>query len=489
MKKTTMKAKVFAAILAAVTACSVTTAAMATTVSAAQLETTQTFENNMKKVGVDAADAAFDTIADLIPGGKILISPFKSVFHIGVDDPDPMEEIGKKLDLIDNKLDQIDSKLEDLNESINKNTQWMAEKIQNTADMSDLRSDFKGLSPQVAKFIKDVKAAETNKNLNKAQKIMRLAALTDSSRYDSITTYVYNIMKSMDGTDPAYVDMFKALYTRSAIKKMFAREAYREALPTAQALTAQYVYAVMLMQECQTAAKAVSQFKAEDIASLGEYELGLYKSFDQYRHSLDDSEPAAALVAAANGVNRFKEKYDRPAYINKNASTTGRYFELGNSSGYEYVWTKTNSNHLDIEGKVKSNSLSASELGTIAAYVRENYKDRSLYEFLVDDMGVKSNISSNSYMIVGDKINVSKTRNKSIDKSFNGTYDCIGYDRVGSIQAIKMNDKSKTVTNLTLYTYQSWDDDWCSWLLGTYYDFRTSSADLKYINMLRVYNA
>ena len=65
MKKTTMKAKVFAAILAAVTACSVTTAAMATTVSAAQLETTQTFENNMKKVGVDAADAAFFRFAVL----------------------------------------------------------------------------------------------------------------------------------------------------------------------------------------------------------------------------------------------------------------------------------------------------------------------------------------------------------------------------------------------------------------------------------------
>lgn len=115
----------------------------------------------------------------------------------------------------------------------------MAEKIENTADMSELRSDFKGLSPQVAKLVKDVKAAETQPNTNKTQKIMRLAAITDTNRYDKVTTYVYNIQKSMDGVDPAYADMYKALYTRLALNKMFAREAYNEALPTAEALTAQ----------------------------------------------------------------------------------------------------------------------------------------------------------------------------------------------------------------------------------------------------------
>ena len=43
---------------------------------------------------------------------------------------------------------------------------------------------------------------------------MRLAALTDTTRFDNITTYVYNIMKAMNGADPAYVDMFKALYAK-----------------------------------------------------------------------------------------------------------------------------------------------------------------------------------------------------------------------------------------------------------------------------------
>ena len=189
-KKHSFKTRLIATALSAITILSVGAMSFSTasvTASAASIEETG------KKIGIDAADAAFDTIADLFPGGKIVLSPFKTLFHAGVDDKDPMEIMSEKLDQIDNKLDQLDQKLDDLNENINKNTEWMAQKVQNTADMSELRSDFKGLSPQLAKFVKDVKAIETNKNLNKTQKIMRLAALTDSTRYDNITTYVYTL--------------------------------------------------------------------------------------------------------------------------------------------------------------------------------------------------------------------------------------------------------------------------------------------------------
>ena len=250
MKKTSkIRTRILAAILSAAAIFSVFTMTVTTaTVSA----NAASIEETGKKIGIDAADAAFDTIADLFPGGKIVLSPFKTLFHAGVDDKDPMEIMAEKLDQIDNKLDQLDQKLDDLNENINKNTQWMAQKVQNTADMSELRADFKGLSPQLVKFVKDVKAVETNKNLNKTQKIMRLAALTDTQRFDNITTYVYNIMKSMGGTDPTYVDMFKALYTKEALSSMFAREAYKAALPTAEALLTQYVSAVALMQ-CRSA--------------------------------------------------------------------------------------------------------------------------------------------------------------------------------------------------------------------------------------------
>ena len=489
MKKTSIKHRVMAAFLATAAALSIctvamTSTAMTVTVSAASIEETG------KKLGIDAADAAFDTIGDLFPGGKILISPFKSLFHVGVDDKDPMEIMSEKLDQMDSKLDKLSEKLDDLNENINKNTEWMAQKVQNTADMSELRADFKGLSAQLAKFVKDVKAIETNPQLNKTQKIMRLAALTDTTRFDSITTYVYNIMKSMDGTDPSYVDMFKALYTKEAINSMFAREAYKAALPTAEALLTQYVSAVALMQECQMAVKAVADFDKTNIDELNTtYDLNLYTNFDLYRHFLDDNDASMALTSAAIGAKNFQIRYDKPVYINKNAETAGRAVTLNYSSGYQYVWSKDKSDHIDIEGKVKSNALTTSELTKIADHVRTKFPTRSMYEYLVTDMGIKSNLTGDCYIVLSDKVNVSKTRNSKIDKSLNDVYDVKGYDRLGTVKAIRMGDRSKNVVDLKLFSYQSWDDDWMSWMLGTYYDIDTSTADLFYVKVVRVFNA
>ena len=489
MKKTNIKNRVMAAVLATAAALSICTVAMTSTTMSVTVNAAS-IEETGKKIGIDAADAAFDTIADLFPGGKIVLSPFKTLFHAGVDDKDPMEIMSEKLDQIDNKLDQLDQKLDDLNENINKNTEWMAQKVQNTADMSELRADFKGLSPQLAKFVKDVKAIETNPKLNKTQKIMRLAALTDTARFDSITTYVYNIMKSMDGTDPAYVDMFKALYTKEAINSMFAREAYKAALPTAEALLTQYVSAVALMQECQTAVKAVAEFKSEDIEALGTgSDLNLYINFDQYRHSLDDNDASMALTSAAIGAKNFQIRYDKPVYINKNAETAGRAVTLNYSSGYQYVWSKDKSDHIDIEGKVKSNALTTSELTKIADHVRTKFPTRSMYEYLVTDMGIKSNLTGDCYIVLSDKVNVSKTRNSKIDKSLNDVYDVKGYDRLGTVKAIRIGDRSKNVVDLKLFSYQSWDDDWMEWMFGTYYDIDTSTADLFYVKVVRVFNA
>ena len=489
MKKTSIKNRVMTAVLATAAALSICTVAMTSTAMTVTVNAASVEEFG-KKVGIDAADAAFDTLGDLFPGAKIVFSPFKTLFHAGMDDKDPMEIMSEKLDQMDNKLDKLSEKLDDLNENINKNTEWMAQKVQNTADMSELRADFKGLSPQLAKFVKDVKAIETNPKLNKTQKIMRLAALTDTTRFDSITTYVYNIMKSMDGTDPAYVNMFRALYAKEAINSMFAREAYKAALPTAEALLTQYVSAVALMQECQTAVKAVSEFKKEDIEALGTgSDLNLYINFDLYRHSLDNNDASDALAAAAKGAKNFKTKYDRAAFINKNAETSGREITLDYNEGCQYVWSTNRSDHLDIEGKVKANALTTAELSRIADHVRIKYSSKTLYDYLMIDMGISGCMDSDSYIILSDKVSVSKTRNEKLDKSLNGIYNVIGYDRVGTVKAIRMGDSSKSVVDLKLFSYQTWDDDWCSWMFGTDYDIDTSTANLENVNIVRVFNA
>ena len=490
MRKGTFKIRVFAAALTAASVFGPAATAFNFTSYAAE---ENIFTENGKQIGIEFADAAFDTIADLFPGGKLVLAPFKTLFHAGVDDKDPMEVISEKLGNMDNKLNQLDQKLTDLNNNINRNTQWMAGKMQNIADLSDLRADFKGLSPEVAKFVKDVKAIETNKNLTKSQKIMQLAALTDSARYDRITTYVHNIKKAMEAKDVVYVDMFKALYTKAALTKMFAREAYREAYPVAEALTMQYAAAVALMQECQVAVKAVAAFDENNIAELGTgKDLALYKGFNLYRHSMDEDDAKEALAAAAEGVKRFKE-YDKPVYINKDAETKGKVVKLGQSEGYEYIWNKKNGKNLGIEEKVKANALTTAELTEIADYVRANYPGKSLYDFLVKDMGIKSDIDKRSYIILSDKINISKKRNESLDRTFPSELwgscyrDCRGYDRKGTVKAIKVSDTKVEVVDLTIFTYKSWDNHELSVLWGVTYDFRELDGSSSYVRMVRVF--
>ena len=486
-KTNTFKTRIIATALSAITIFSVG----AMTMTSANAAVSEEFKSTMKTAGIETADAALETVADLIPGGKILLAPFKSVFHTAVDDEDPSAAIGNKLDKVDGKLDQLDSKLGDLEKNINKNTQWMGEKIQNTADMSDLKNDFKGLSPKAAKLVKDVKAAETQPNTNNTQKIMRLAAITDTNRYDQATDYVYNIQKSMDGADPAYVDMYKALYTKSALNKMFAREAYKEALPVNQALTAQYVYSVALMQECQTAVKAVANFNAKDIEALKEgdgKEYNMYQSFNIHRHLMDDNDPADALVSAAIGAKNFKTKYNRVSFINKTADTAGKEVTFGQSEGYEYKFE--NSKNFNVEAKVKENALTTKELNTIADYVRDNFKNKSLYDFFTKDLEIKANFTKNSYMIVSDKISVSKTRNENLDRKFFGHgYDFSGYDRKGTVKAIKLSDTDVKKVDLTTYTYESFDDEFLSFMFDPRCDLVEQNAYGYYIRMLRVFNA
>lgn len=447
-RKHSFKTRFIAGILSAITIFSVASVSVTSVSAAKKIE--------VEEIGINAADEAFNAIGDLVPGGKILLSPFKTLFHAGVDSPDPLDEISDKLDNVDNKLDQLDSKLDDLNANINKNTQWMGQKIQNTADMSELRSDFRNLSPQVAKLVKDVKAVETNPKLNKTQKIMRLATITDTQRYDNVTTYVYNIQKAMDGSDSAYVDMYKALYTKYALTRMFAREAYRDALPTAQALTAQYVYAAVLMDECQTASKAVAQFTDKDIEALGS-DSRLYDAFDIYRHSLDNADPEQALIAAANGAKKFKANYDRPAYINKDPNTSGKAICFGTKSGYAYAnGTPMSINYKDV---TDSNALTPQELNNIADYIRTNYPGRSINEVLCEDLGI-SRGDNQCYIIVNADLIDTKTRNTSID--FRPSWGASlreGYDRTKSVKAIFMCDRGVKVENLLLYTYHSWDID------------------------------
>ena len=139
-----------------------------------------------------------------------------------------------------------------------------------------------------------------------------------------------------------------------------------------------------------------------------------------------------------------------------------------------------------MEQNVRDNNLTTKELTAIAYYVRTSFKNKSLYEFFTKDLGVKANFGKNGYMVVSDKISVSKTRNEGLDKCFNDDYDYSAFDRKGTIKAIRLSDKAVKVTDLTLFKYVSYDDRF-SFIFDVDEDIKTTNAFAYYVRVFKVY--
>ena len=402
-----------------------------------------------KKLALKGADAAFDTVGKAVPGTGILLAPVKALFHAGLDEPDPLQMINSRLQDMDSKLDEMSEKLCSLDSGINRNTQWMGNKIENCADLSDLRNDFRNLSPEASKLVRDISSIENNSNLNKNQKILRLAALTNTERFDRVTTYIYKIMKAMGGKDIAYTDMFETLYKKEALRSMFAKEAYNRAYPVAEALTQQYIYAISLVEECQLAAMALEQFGEDEIADISGNagDLAKFRNFNFKRHNLDMDDMTEALNAVADGFQRFKDSHDNCNYIRK--GTENRKISFGrklNSEGGKYL------DPIDESGK---NALSVDEVTELADYVRANYPGKSVYEYLRDN-GVSLNIINpyyECYLVVGKTLDDHSAENKECSGGV-GTFGASRvYDHSVTFKAISMTDPEVKVVDVEDYNY------------------------------------
>ena len=175
MKKTNnLKTRIMASLLSTVTAFSVGVTAISTA-SAAETNSSEyilqqndvndpasfatvTAEDYGKEAGVDAANAAFDTLGQVFPGASILVSPFKSLFNMNVKGDDPMAAVNNKLDKMDQKLDEISKNLKSLNNNIDRNTAWLG----NKTELSELKTNYRNLSAALEDFAKDVYAIESD---------------------------------------------------------------------------------------------------------------------------------------------------------------------------------------------------------------------------------------------------------------------------------------------------------------------------------------
>ena len=418
-----------------------------------------------KQYGIEMADAAFDQLADAIPCGKILMQPFKSLFHGAVDDADPLDIMNAKLDKMDAKLDEINSKVDSLDSKIDENTRWLESATENIQEMSDLKGYFRDMSPKLRRLSRDIAAIETDPSLTNSQKIMRIAKLTEGNNYNLITDDIFRIQTSLGGTNSnVYGNFFKTLYDSKARDRMLSREAYNDAKAVADDLCGQYLYAVALMTECQTATQAVASFTDKEIADLGEGDdLSTYKSFNSYRHSFDDEDPRTAIVACANGYQAFKDTYDKPTLIwygKKNINLSVRQEELWHGGQNTGIFEGHTRNVVD---DARKNVLSFDEVKELANYVTTNYPGKSLKDFFemygvsmtnyVDNEGKTFTFNNTNGTYIEASDNSKKDDGKSWGSKFCGEYY---WDHTVTCKAINITDATCSIQDLTIETYREY---------------------------------
>ena len=251
--------------------------------------------------------------------------------------------------------------------------------------------------------------------------------------------------------------MFDLLYNDKAPSCMIEREAYNKAFGAAEDLTKQYMYAVSLIAECQKAADAVYFFTEADVKALGN---GIFKSdydnFDKAREILDADDAAKMLTAAATGADNFR-KHNTGKFIFKGSKSIDKvcgrfeYAEL-----YPNRTSKTND-------YINKSALSTDDIKALAAYVRENYPNTSIYTFLKNNKALYCDFNLKNvetdilpgYILTDSNLQTEEHRVGTEDLGEYGgslLYDCSVYAK-----GINICDPKCEEENILVYTYRRAD--------------------------------
>ena len=447
---------------------------------------TETAEDYAKAIGIELGDAALETIADAIPGGKMIVAPFKVMFHSAADGEDPMAIMDRKLDQIDGKLDDMEQHLKELDDHIAQNTKLLERKIDNTQSTGKIKGYFEELSPAVLQISTKIKSYENNPRLNKQQKIMNIANLAQNRNYDTMFNNVMNIKSSMNGGGNVYSDFFDTLYDNKAFDRMISKEAYLDAKEVADDLATQYISACLLIAEVQIAAQAVGEFTEDDITALGQNtkEQEYYKYCDPFEQLSFTASTKLAIEACANGYQRFEAKYNNPDFINKGSCR--KHFDMNcvqYSVGKSSNESKTDFGEMGDFIRNRNRNITQEELTALVDYIRTTYPGTSFIEFL-RNMGVKEYYKWNSsaYLVLDDTVAEGITLTK--------TYQASGWERLwdshiykyfdhrfGFTKAIDVTDPNCEVRSLTIKTCkQKKELNTYGWeMKHQYYDFAAVS--------------
>ncbi len=277
MKKTGIRTKIIAAVLAAVTMCSVGTAmsASAMTVSAASIDTTVLSEE-LEEYG-DAAKSLLDRISDkdlekikqvgistllagiaeFVPGGKTLNPALQALTGAAFGNKQmSLEDIDKRIDELYSRIDQFEKDMQN--------------ELKNILSIENFDySVFTPFNSEIQGIINAIKTAKTSRNYTTKQKLAIIAAQIDrdiewkkgNSPFVGFTSVSKKLNNAnlVDGND-----MFTTIYNYFRQRSMFSGEAIDKAKVVMDGIMQNYMAGYTVLMECLSAQLMVNALENKD---------------------------------------------------------------------------------------------------------------------------------------------------------------------------------------------------------------------------------
>ncbi len=277
MKKTGIRAKIIAAVLAAVTMCSIGTAmsASAMTVSAASIDTTVLSEEleeygdaaksllnritdkdleKIKQVGISTLLAG---IAEFVPGGKTLNPALQALTGAAFGNKQmSLEDIDKRIDELYSRIDQFEKDMQN--------------ELKNILSIENFDySVFTPFNSEIQGMINAIKTAKNSKNYTTKQKLAIIAAQIDrdiewkkgNSPFVGFTSVSKKLNNAnlVDGND-----MFTTIYNYFRQRSMFSGEAIDKAKVVMDGIMQNYMAGYTVLMECLSAQLMVNALENKD---------------------------------------------------------------------------------------------------------------------------------------------------------------------------------------------------------------------------------
>ena len=348
MKKTTLKAKIIAAVLAAVTAVSVGTMAMATTASAASLqtETIRTIAKlddktggilgrisdkdleKLRDVGIATVIAG---IAEFVPGGKIMMPALQALAGSAFGNPKmTLEDIDKRIDGLYDRIEQFEKDMQN--------------ELKNIVSIENFDySTFTPFNSQIEGIVKAVKTIKNSGNYTTKQKLAMIGAQIgrdlewkkSSSPFVGFTsvTKKLNSANLVDNND-----MFMTIYNYFKQRSMFSGEALDQTNKVISGIMKNYLAGYAILMECLSAQLQINALENKD--GIEQYYLdSISTNIDEIKAKIDMLNQAVIGRPDEKGQMNAKdtvgEKYNnvlninRMLFVNKGKSDTKLTGKLG----------------------------------------------------------------------------------------------------------------------------------------------------------------